>query len=605
MHIGEGALVAYQGQPARVSHVGEKLELQTPRGAVRVRPKDVVFLHPGPLVGLSELEASLPGEFNLAWELAAGQTLSFTELAELALGESSPRALWQTYRQSQEDFRFEIKAGEVRLKTTEEVAALEAKLKQEQAKEERFQAALARVHAGSFVPEDQPYLTELEAVALAKQPRTRFAQALGVQTPEAAHRLLLKIGAWHFENPHPSRQALLKAPEFSAVLTPSVSIERTDLTYLTSYAIDDAGTEDPDDALALEILPAGFRLWVHVADPVPWDTPEAGLEAAARARGSSIYLPEGTIPMLPPELVAQIGLGLKEVSPALSFRLDFNHKSELIASEVIPSWVKVTRLSYEQASLTPPVGLAQLPELAGLLRKQRQENGASELFLPEVRITVREGQVSLTSLPPLPARDWVKEAMLAAGNAAALWAWEREIAFPYSSQEPPSREISADGLAGMYAQRRSTRRASVSTRPAPHAGLGLGMYSQVTSPLRRYPDFLAHLQIHAALKNQRTLSNAELVEKLAEADQGLEKARAAELASRKHWSLVYLMQEKIELVGGVLVERQNHRGTFLLPELGLEAETTLNQDLPLNTDLELKVLEVDLPSLTLRLNPNR
>ena len=195
--------------------------------------------------------------------------------------------------------------------------------------------------------------------------------------------------------------------------------------------------------------------------------------------------------------------------------------------------------------------------------------------------------------------------MLAAGNAAALWAWEREIAFPYSSQEPPSREISADGLAGMYAQRRSTRRATVSTRPAPHAGLGLGMYSQVTSPLRRYPDFLAHLQIHAALKNQRTLSNAELVEKLAEADQGLEKARAAELASRKHWSLVYLMQEKIELVGGVLVERQNHRGTFLLPELGLEAETTLNQDLPLNTDLELKVLEVDLPSLTLRLNPNR
>jgi exoribonuclease-2 len=205
----------------------------------------------------------------------------------------------------------------------------------------------------------------------------------------------------------------------------------------------------------------------------------------------------------------------------------------------------------------------------------------------------------------LPARDWVKEAMLAAGNAAAIWAWEQEVAFPFASQEPPSREISGEGLAAMYGQRRSTRRATVSTRPAPHAGLGLGMYSQVTSPLRRYPDFLAHIQIHAALQGGRGFSTAELVERLGEAEQGLEKARAAESASRKHWSLVYLLQEQIQHVGGVLVERQNHRGTFLLPEFGLEAETTLNQDLPLNTELELRVLEVDLPGLTLRLDPNR
>ena len=603
MHIGEGALVAYQGQPARVSHAGEKLELQTARGAVRVRPKDVVFLHPGPLVGLSELEASLPGEFNLAWELAAGQTLSFAELAELALGETSPRALWQTYYQSQEDFRFEIKAGEVRLKSAEEVAALEAKLKQEQAKEERFQEALARVRAGGFIPEDRPYLAELEAVALGKQTRTRFAQALGTQTPEAAHRLLLKIGAWHFENPHPSRQALLKVPEL--VAAPSASPERTDLTFLASYAIDDSETEDPDDALALELLPSGFRLWVHIADPVPWDSPEAGLEAAARARGSSVYLPEGTVAMLPPALVAQLGLGLAETSPALSFRLDFNCKAELVASEIMPSWVKVTRLSYDQASQELPAGLAQLPKLAGLLRNRRQEDGASELFLPEVKIALRAGRVQITPLPPLPARDWVKEAMLAAGNAAAIWAWEQEVAFPFASQEPPSREITGDGLAAMYAQRRSTRRATVSTRPAPHAGLGLGMYSQVTSPLRRYPDFLAHIQIHAALQGGRGFSTAELVERLGEAEQGLEKARAAESASRKHWSLVYLLQEQIQRVVGVLVERQNHRGTFLLPEFGLEAETTLNQDLPLNTELELKVLEVDLPGLALRLDPNR
>jgi exoribonuclease II len=93
--------------------------------------------------------------------------------------------------------------------------------------------------------------------------------------------------------------------------------ERLDLTGLPAYAIDDQGNQDPDDALSLD----GDRLWVHVADVAALVHPAGEIEREARARGSNLYAPEGIVNMLPAAITEGLGLGLHEVSPALSIAL--------------------------------------------------------------------------------------------------------------------------------------------------------------------------------------------------------------------------------------------------------------------------------------------
>jgi hypothetical protein len=96
--------------------------------------------------------------------------------------------------------------------------------------------------------------------------------------------------------------------------------ERLDLTHLPALAIDDKGNQEPDDALSLE----GDRLWVHVADVAALVPPESAADLEARARGATLYLPEGAVPMLPWAAIGRLGLGLSEISPALSFGLDLD-----------------------------------------------------------------------------------------------------------------------------------------------------------------------------------------------------------------------------------------------------------------------------------------
>ncbi|MEZ4620493.1 MAG: RNB domain-containing ribonuclease [Caldilineaceae bacterium] len=98
-----------------------------------------------------------------------------------------------------------------------------------------------------------------------------------------------------------------------------------------------------------------------------------------RARGVISYLPEGTIHMLPADATAMLGLGLQERSPALSFRLRLNEAAEIQELTITPSWIRVTRLSYEEAEqrLDEPI-FAELYALAARLWRA-PANGAIEL----------------------------------------------------------------------------------------------------------------------------------------------------------------------------------------------------------------------------------
>ena len=147
---------------------------------------------------------------------------------------------------------------------------------------------------------------------MGRRTSSRALRELGrTQSPERAHALLCELGHWNAAvNPYPQRLEVdTRAPQAAL---PDLSEEtRRDLTHLGAFAIDDEGSKDPDDALSWH----DNRLWVHVADVAALVPPDSDADLEARARGCNLYLPEDTVPMLPPEATHALGLGLQAVSP--------------------------------------------------------------------------------------------------------------------------------------------------------------------------------------------------------------------------------------------------------------------------------------------------
>ena len=592
------SLVLYKTRPARVRQAGKKLELEIAGGEnVSVRPKDVVVLHPGPLNSLGELN-SREGEIGAAWELLAGGVTNIAELAELAHGAYTPSTAWSAWQWVADGLYFLGTPDRILARTAAEVASEQA-LRQARAAEERawseFVAGLAHSHLSPDAPR---FLREVEDLALGRVDRSRVLRELGrAETPESAHALLLKVGYWEPSvNPYPHRLAVSLSPPPAEVTLAELPPEpRVDLTHLAALAIDDEGNEEPDDALSLE----GDRLWVHIADVSALVPPDSPADLEARARGSTLYLPGGAVPMLPPPAVGRLGLGLNEVSPALSFGLELDGAGELQTVEIVASWVRVTRLTYEEAATRlDQEPLRGLDRLASRYQERRNARGAISLDLPEVRIWLEGERVRIRPIAPLRSREIVTEAMLMAGEGAARFALERQLPLPFTTQDPPGSDDRPSDLAGMFALRRTLRPSEYSSLPGPHAGLGLPVYAQATSPLRRYLDLVVHQQIRAWLKGASSpLGTAEIVERVGATTAAAGSVRSAERLSRLHWTLVYLLQNPGWQGEGILVDRFDLRGTAVIPELALDARLHLPRELPLNSRLRLSLSEVNLPSL--------
>jgi exoribonuclease-2 len=408
---------------------------------------------------------------------------------------------------------------------------------------------------------------------------------------------LLELGHWdHTIDPYPQRLGLPTSP--SAVALPELPEEaRVDLTHLPAFAIDDEDTADPDDAVSLE----GGRLWVHVADVAALVCPGSPADLEARARGVSLYLPEGNLPMLPSQAAQVLGLGLAGVSPALSFGLDLGPEGEIVGVEVVLSWVRVARLTYSETDTRlEEEPFQDLYRLAQVSQARRRENGAVLIELPEVKIQVTDGKVVIRPLPSLKSRALVTEAMLLAGESAARYALERGISFPFSTQGPAPAwtHQPPEGLAGMYALRRALKPSQMTSVPAPHAGLGMAVYAQATSPLRRYLDLVAHQQLRAYLRGEGLLGEQEMLERIGAAAAVTRDVRRAERLARQHWTLVYLLEHSDWRGEGVLVEKEGLRGTVLIPELDLEARIHLREDFPLDSVVPLALSGVNLAELT-------
>ncbi len=566
------SLLLYKQRAARLVQTGDKkIEIKTADGESHsVRPKDVILLHPGPVANLGLLPPP-QGEVMAAWELLAGETVSLAELAELAYGEFTPAGAWALWQMVDEGVYFSGDVDAVHVHTAETVAEIQANRAAKAAEAAAWQAFLARMRAGQHPLESEDrYMADVVAVALGQQSQSRTLAALDREvTPESAHWLLLRVNYWDEQiNPYPHRLgAILQAPELA--LPELAEEERRDLTHLVALAIDDEGSQDPDDAISWE---AG-RLWVHVADAAALIHPGSTLDQEARARGANLYLPEGTIPMLPPAATPRLGLGLNEISPALSFGLDVTAAGEIENVEIVLSWIRVTRLTYAEAEdqlETSP--LREVEALARAFTARRQALGALDLNLPEVRVRVVDGQVTVRPYASLYSRNLVRDAMLLAGEGAARFAQANQIPVPFSTQERgldlPMQVPST--LSGNFALRRLMRPSQTKGEPGLHAGLGMAQYTQTTSPLRRYADLLAHQQIRAFLSGQTPLDSQTLAQRMAEGAMGISLTRQTERISNRHWTLVYLLQNPTWTGEAVVVENSGHRSLAVIPDLDLE-----------------------------------
>ncbi len=609
----EGSLLLYKGRPALALSSGDKAEIRVIGGeSLKVREKDVLLLHPGPLKSFDPEAAlaSLPeGDYGTARSMLEGGRASPAELAELVYGRAGPAEIWGvvSHSLSGEGFFVMDEAGLCPL----DDESIQARAKKRREREEAGQARSAFVARArpkqAYRPEegDARFLQEIEARAAGAMQSSLLLKEIGLEdSPEAAHDFLLRAGVkgpdW---NPHPLRLGLsLRAPQIA--LGEEGEIRREDLRGMEALAIDNAWSRDPDDAVSLE----GGRLWVHVADPAAAVASGSPADLEARGRAATLYLPELTSPMLPEEALERYGLGLAASSPAVSFGMDFDDEGQIREVTILRSMVRVRRLSYEEADAalaSPP--LAGLDILASRNAERRAAAGAVDISLPEARVLVRDGVPEIIPLPKTRSADIVRECMLLAGEAAARYAFREGIAIPYYGQGAPGEagpETAGDGMAAHWARRRLMKAGSISGSPVAHQGLGLSLYTQATSSLRRYQDLLVHRQLCASLPGGRPgMSAEEIVEAAAMAQARAAQARLAERLSLMHWKIVWLMARPDASYQGIAVGQAGRRTVFLIPELAMETQVAIGRDVAPDEQLVLVFAGADLARLEARFQP--
>ena len=529
---------------------------------------------------------------------AFSTSFSFGDLCDYG-GMETVEQCWKLYKALKSSFFFQQQGEMLQFtpRSQDEITKLTEKSLAKEREEELRGVFIQRLKNRQLeLPGDYQLMQDVEALALGKTEKSRTMKEAGLtETPEKAHKLLLDTGVWSIhKNPYPARWGLSTQSATEQLASPPQE-ERLELNQV-AYAIDNAWSADPDDAIAYD----GSFVWVHIADPASSVLPDTPIDISARHRGSTLYIPEGAARMLAEESLEDYALGLTEESGALSFKIQLDEAGAIMSCDVLKTRVKVQRCTYEQVDeQKDSPEFAPLFAIARRNEQRRLNNGAVAITLPEVHISVNGEQVDIQPSTHWESGDLVREFMLLAGEAAAKFAFKNNIPFPFVSQESP--DLPSDpppGLAGQYKLRRCMRSRSVGVTPMQHAGLGLGMYSQVTSPLRRYSDLVAHQQLRAFIDGRPLLDKDKVLERISAGDAAASAAVRAERNSNLHWILVYLTMNPQWTGEAVVVEIRGKQACCLIPSLAQETLLTPKTDVELNQILQVKAGNINIPALS-------
>ncbi|GEN48075.1 ribonuclease R [Ligilactobacillus pobuzihii] len=331
---------------------------------------------------------------------------------------------------------------------------------------------------------------------------------------------------------------------------------RVDLTDQPLVTIDSIESKDLDDAVNVWKLDNGnYHLGVHIADVSHYVVPGTPLDREAFERGTSVYLTDRVIPMLPPKL----SNGICSLNPhvercAMSCEMEIDPEGNVVNHRIFPSLIKSTeRMTYiainkivesddqktkeRYAELVPM--FEDMAELHKILLKMRKRRGAIEFDDTEAKIIVDEqGHPTDIQLRERGTSERMVESfMLAANETVAAHFHKLKVPFVYRIHESPKPEkvesffetlgilgIEVPGkktdikpkmmqtilkkVAGKPEESmvstmllRSMQQAKYSPQPLGHFGIAATDYTHFTSPIRRYPDLMVHRLIHFYLEN--------------------------------------------------------------------------------------------------------
>ena len=329
---------------------------------------------------------------------------------------------------------------------------------------------------------------------------------------------------------------------------------RRDLRSLQMVTIDGEDAKDLDDAVSLTKEGENYCLGVHIADVSNYVQENSALDREALNRGTSVYLVDRVIPMLPHTLSNGIcSLNQGEDRLALSCLMKVNKKGEVVSYEIAETVICVDRrMSYtavrtileegdpeliqEYEELVPM--FQDMQELAAILRKKRRQRGSIDFDFPESKIILDQkgNPVSIEPYERNVATDLIEDFMLLANETVAQHFYWMEVPFLYRTHETPDTEkieklatfihnfgyhikiktsdhevhpkeiqkllasiegTEEEALIARLALR-SMKQAKYSVECTGHFGLACACYCHFTSPIRRYPD----LQIHRIIKEQ-------------------------------------------------------------------------------------------------------
>jgi exoribonuclease-2 len=542
------------------------------------------------------------------WELLIqeGQALSVAELADLWFSASTPDQVAAMGRALFEDrLLFKYKDGSWVPNSPEVVENLRERERREEAARRELEEAAFHLRTAWETGEIADPDWRLRLVAVLRQMAVFGPEAEGyaqgkaylekarLTAPDAPFKLLVRLGV--FQEDENLDLYRLEVPLEISTEARSLALDlaqrrspdpyrhrRVDLTALTCLTIDGERTRDFDDALSLEAVPGGWRLGVHIADVSALVQPGTPLDLEAQERGTSIYLPEQRLPMLPEEISEDtLSLVASQERWALSFLVTLTPEGAIQDWEIVPSLVRVRhRLTYQEADRLLAQGdqtLGTLYQLSQRFKERRLAQGGYELKLPEVWVSCDpQGNLYLTvEDQTTPSRELVAEAMVLANWLAARFLADRQVPAIYRTQAEPREPIRREeprSLLKLWQDRRRLQRVVMDLSPQPHWGLGLPYYTLASSPIRRYLDLVIHRQILAALGGGPPVYQAADLEViLTLLEPALRRAALLKARRLRYWLLKYLAGKLGEKLEALVLEALPHRYRLLLPDLLLEA----------------------------------
>jgi len=424
----------------------------------------------------------------------------------------------------------------------------------------------------------------------------------GIESNHDIFEILVKLGVYDEDEnidlhrnqvsaDFPERVLAVAAQLVGSNSTASFDASRKDLTDIPLMTIDGRGTLDFDDALSIEEKEGSFRLGVHIIDVGHFIQKDDAIDQEALSRGSSIYMPDQKISMLPSALAEGLcSLKAGNLRPAISIMIDLNPLAEITDYEIFPSLIKVKhQLTYYDVNVDAEENrnILILRDIAEKFRKKRLDARAVQITVPEINVWVNENRdISVNRINrESPGRMLVSEIMIMANWLMARYLKAHSVPAIFRTQPEPRERLyknNAGTLFQNWMQRRLLSRFILSADPDWHSGLGLDAYVTATSPIRKYFDLVTQRQIRASLGLEEAYTAEQITEIIHLLEVPMNTVGRFQFSRHRYWLLKYLENQIGQKEEAIVLHKTRRNYQILLTQYMLEC------DMPIPAGIDLK-----------------